>query len=101
MDAIALWSTMLGGDGASLPSSLHTMLGWLGDTVQWRAPLYASGIEIFVLIPLLYCVVSQPNADELRRRFEPTSRAGWAVIALACVAVANLGQETVFIYFQF
>lgn len=100
-DALVLWSTMVGIDGISLPNSLRGMLGFLGDTVVWSTPGHASGIEIFILLPIIYFAVSQPNVSQLRDRFVPTMRFEWAVIALAGISVANLGQETVFIYFQF
>lgn len=100
-DALALWSAMLGFDGLSLPSSLHEMLGWLGTLVTWAPPRHAAGYELFVLMPLLYFVVSQPNVSQLSRNFTPTSRLGWVAIALAVVAVANLGEASEFIYFRF
>ena len=100
-DAMVLWSAMAGLDDISLPNSLRGMLGFLGDGVVWNAPVHSSGIEIFVLIPMIYFVVSQPNVSELRERFVPNVRFELAAVALAGVAVANLGQETAFIYFQF
>lgn len=100
-DAWHLWGVMLGADGIVLPSTLRAMLGFLGTGVTWAPPLYANGMELLVMVPLLVFVVTQPNVHVLAQRFRPTRTWGVMTFGAAAAAVVLLGQPSTFIYWAF
>ena len=101
-DALHLWAAMAGAEGLVLPQTLREPLGFLDGGVQWAYSPLVTGLELLLILPLVYIVATQPNVHELfAKRYRPDWRWGFAAGGAASLAVAQLGHYSVFQYWQF
>jgi alginate O-acetyltransferase complex protein AlgI len=105
-DAWTLLGTMAGNNGIVLPDTLKLLIpgDWFASlpAVQWGGVRFVNGLELLLLLPLIYFVSSQDNVHEMwRTRVRPSAKWWFATTSLAGVAVTQLSANSSFLYFQF